>query len=90
MYALQPEFCSVTFGAGGSTQEGTLQAVSEMREQFVRWIESDGPTITRHVWRALLRLLRPAEAAARPRAQAGIMQGRKASSMPSTTYPALE
>ena len=30
LYALQPEFCSVTFGAGGSTQEGTLQAVAEI------------------------------------------------------------
>ncbi|TFZ07241.1 methylenetetrahydrofolate reductase [NAD(P)H] [Ramlibacter henchirensis] len=30
LYALQPEFCSVTFGAGGSTQEGTLQAVKEI------------------------------------------------------------
>jgi methylenetetrahydrofolate reductase (NADPH) len=30
LYALKPEFCSVTFGAGGSTQEGTLQAVVEI------------------------------------------------------------
>ncbi|WP_066273087.1 methylenetetrahydrofolate reductase [NAD(P)H] [Hydrogenophaga palleronii] len=30
LYALQPEFCSVTFGAGGSTQDGTLQAVTEI------------------------------------------------------------
>jgi methylenetetrahydrofolate reductase (NADPH) len=30
LYALEPEFCSVTFGAGGSTQEGTLQAVTEI------------------------------------------------------------
>ncbi len=30
LYALRPEFCSVTFGAGGSTQEGTLQAVKEI------------------------------------------------------------
>lgn len=30
LYGLKPEFCSVTFGAGGSTQEGTLQAVTEI------------------------------------------------------------
>ena len=29
LYAMKPEFCSVTFGAGGSTQEGTLQAVPQ-------------------------------------------------------------
>ena len=30
LYALKPEFCSVTFGAGGSTQEGTFTTVSEI------------------------------------------------------------
>lgn len=30
LYGLKPEFCSVTFGAGGSTQDGTLQAVTEI------------------------------------------------------------
>jgi methylenetetrahydrofolate reductase (NADPH) len=30
LYALRPEFCSVTFGAGGSTQDGTLQAITEI------------------------------------------------------------
>jgi methylenetetrahydrofolate reductase (NADPH) len=35
LYALKPEFCSVTFGAGGSTQEGTLAAVSEIMAEGV-------------------------------------------------------
>jgi methylenetetrahydrofolate reductase (NADPH) len=30
LYTLQPEFCSVTYGAGGSTQEGTFAAVREI------------------------------------------------------------
>jgi methylenetetrahydrofolate reductase (NADPH) len=30
LYALKPEFCSVTFGAGGSTQDGTLQTIREI------------------------------------------------------------
>ncbi|HZY18828.1 MAG TPA: methylenetetrahydrofolate reductase [NAD(P)H] [Ramlibacter sp.] len=35
LYALQPEFCSVTFGAGGSTQEGTLQTVRDIMGEGV-------------------------------------------------------
>ena len=35
LYALKPEFCSVTFGAGGSTQEGTFNAVSEILAEGV-------------------------------------------------------
>jgi methylenetetrahydrofolate reductase (NADPH) len=30
LYGLRPEFCSVTFGAGGSTQDGTLQTIAEI------------------------------------------------------------
>ncbi len=30
LYSLRPEFCSVTFGAGGSTQEGTFNTVGEI------------------------------------------------------------
>lgn len=29
--ALQPEFCSVTYGAGGTTRDGTLQTVRELQ-----------------------------------------------------------
>lgn len=33
LYALKPEFCSVTFGAGGSTQEGTFNTVREILKE---------------------------------------------------------
>ena len=33
LYALQPEFCSVTYGAGGSTQDGTLQTVQAILDE---------------------------------------------------------
>jgi methylenetetrahydrofolate reductase (NADPH) len=36
LYAHQPEFCSVTFGAGGSTQEGTFGTVKEILEEGVQ------------------------------------------------------
>ncbi len=35
LYARQPEFCSVTYGAGGSTQEGTFNAVKEILSEGV-------------------------------------------------------
>ena len=35
LYALRPEFCSVTFGAGGSTQAGTFSTVSEILSEGV-------------------------------------------------------
>ena len=36
LYARAPEFCSVTFGAGGSTQEGTLGTVLEIAAEGMR------------------------------------------------------
>lgn len=35
LYALKPDFCSVTFGAGGSTQQGTFGTVSEILNEGV-------------------------------------------------------
>ncbi|MGH6626720.1 MAG: methylenetetrahydrofolate reductase [NAD(P)H] [Burkholderiaceae bacterium] len=35
LYALEPEFCSVTYGAGGSTQEGTFGTVAEILAEGV-------------------------------------------------------
>lgn len=35
LYMHQPEFCSVTFGAGGSTQEGTFSTVKAIQEEGV-------------------------------------------------------
>ena len=35
LYAQKPEFCSVTYGAGGSTQEGTFAAVREILAEGV-------------------------------------------------------
>ena len=35
LYARRPEFCSVTYGAGGSTQEGTFAAVREILAEGV-------------------------------------------------------
>ena len=36
LYALKPEFCSVTFGAGGSTQEGTFNTVRDILAEGVQ------------------------------------------------------
>jgi methylenetetrahydrofolate reductase (NADPH) len=33
LYALKPQFCSVTYGAGGSTQDGTLQTVQAILDE---------------------------------------------------------
>ncbi len=33
LYALEPVFCSVTYGAGGSTQDGTLQTVQAILDE---------------------------------------------------------
>jgi methylenetetrahydrofolate reductase (NADPH) len=35
LYELKPEFCSVTYGAGGSTQQGTFDTVSEILREGV-------------------------------------------------------
>ena len=36
LYVVKPEFCSVTFGAGGTTQEGTFSAVRDILAEGVR------------------------------------------------------
>ncbi|MDQ6680888.1 MAG: methylenetetrahydrofolate reductase [NAD(P)H] [Pseudomonadota bacterium] len=33
LYALKPQFCSVTYGAGGSTQEGTFQTIKAIIDE---------------------------------------------------------
>ena len=33
LYALKPEFCSVTYGAGGSTQQGTFDTVKAIHAE---------------------------------------------------------
>lgn len=35
LYALQPQFCSVTYGAGGSTQEGSFATVAAIQAEGV-------------------------------------------------------
>ncbi|MRD47018.1 methylenetetrahydrofolate reductase [NAD(P)H] [Caenimonas koreensis DSM 17982] len=35
LYQLKPEFCSVTYGAGGSTQKGTFETVGEILQEGV-------------------------------------------------------
>ena len=35
LYALQPQFCSVTYGAGGSTQQGTFDTVQAILQEGV-------------------------------------------------------
>jgi methylenetetrahydrofolate reductase (NADPH) len=35
LYVLKPHFCSVTYGAGGSTQDGTLQTVRSILQEGV-------------------------------------------------------
>ena len=35
LYALEPQFCSVTYGAGGSTQDGTLSTVRDILAEGV-------------------------------------------------------
>lgn len=35
LYALKPEFCSVTYGAGGSTRSGTFDTVQEILQEGV-------------------------------------------------------
>jgi len=55
LYALKPEFCSVTYGAGGSTQEGTLGTIQEILAEEVTaashfsCIGATKPTVREHL-----------------------------------------
>ncbi|MDP1567181.1 MAG: methylenetetrahydrofolate reductase, partial [Polaromonas sp.] len=35
LYEYKPDFCSVTFGAGGATQDGTFATVGEIQKEGV-------------------------------------------------------
>ena len=48
LYARKPEFCSVTFGAGGSTQEGTFSTVRDILADVLRPLAKGEPTAPAH------------------------------------------
>ena len=57
---LGPAFCSVTFGAGGSTREGTLATVLEIRAEGMEGATVLPPVLPlRRIWSCLNRSASP-------------------------------
>ena len=89
---LKPAFCSVTFGAGGSTREGTLATVVEFRAEGMA--RRQPPLLHQRPHLRKARILIPPAALMKPRKrdesgneqqQLGTARGHRTPSMPQRT-----